>query len=244
MEFADIHIHALYGVDDGAKTKAVMQKMIDRSYSDGVRLLCVTPHFHPGYFGDNIERADWAYQELCNYVQQKYHDMWIFRGNELRYSRECISWLQNGQCRTLNGTRYVLVDFSEMEEARNISEGLDRLLNAGYRPVLAHVERYRSLWGKMKEIRAYHENGILLQMDTQSPLGGFGFWTKQQCKRLLTAGLIDMVGSDAHNLGTRPPEMSECYQYIKKRCGRKKAKDLCFGNVMRLLQNSFEGVLD
>lgn len=48
MFFTDIHIHALYGVDDGAKTEAEMQAIVDASYADGIRTLCVTPHFHPG----------------------------------------------------------------------------------------------------------------------------------------------------------------------------------------------------
>ena len=64
MFFTDIHIHALYGVDDGAKTEAEMQAIVDASYADGIRTLCVTPHFHPGYFGDNENHAETAYQRL------------------------------------------------------------------------------------------------------------------------------------------------------------------------------------
>ena len=49
MIFADIHIHALYGVDDGARNKIMMFKMIDAAYKDCTRVMCLTPHFHPGY---------------------------------------------------------------------------------------------------------------------------------------------------------------------------------------------------
>lgn len=124
MFFTDIHIHALYGVDDGAKTEAEMQAIVDASYADGIRTLCVTPHFHPGYFGDNENHAETAYQRLEAYIQQKYPDMELYRGNELRYSRNCVSWLNSRSCHTLNGTQYVLVDFSEAVEAQKISRAL------------------------------------------------------------------------------------------------------------------------
>ena len=55
MDFSDLHIHILCGVDDGAKTEADMYAMADAAYSGGTRIICATPHFHPGYFGDNIK---------------------------------------------------------------------------------------------------------------------------------------------------------------------------------------------
>ena len=61
MEYTDLHIHALFGVDDGAKNEADMRAMVDAAYADGVRTLCVTPHYHPGYFGENCEKIDKAY---------------------------------------------------------------------------------------------------------------------------------------------------------------------------------------
>lgn len=101
-----------------------MQASADASYADGIRTLCVTPHFHPGYFGDTDNYAETAYQRLEACIQQKYPDMELYRGNELRYSRNCVSWLNSRSCYTLNGTQYVLVDFSEAVEAQKISRAL------------------------------------------------------------------------------------------------------------------------
>lgn len=84
MFFTGIHIHALYGVDDGAKTEEEMQAIVDASYADGIRALCVTPHFHPGYFGDNGNQVEATYQRLKAYIQQKYPDMELYQGNELQ----------------------------------------------------------------------------------------------------------------------------------------------------------------
>lgn len=235
MEYADLHIHALYGVDDGAKTEVDMRAMVDASYADGVRTLCMTPHYHPGYFGDNREKIDAAFSALMEYTRQKYPDLELCLGNELRYSRECVSWLNSGQSHTLNGTQYVLVDFSEEAEAKKISGGLERLLNAGYRPVLAHVERYRSLWGQLKLIYSFRENGVLLQVDTQSLLGGFGYLAQRQSKLLLGAGLVELICSDSHDTRRRTPELSRCFQYVQKKYGTDCAQALFHDNGVRLL---------
>lgn len=50
MALADIHIHLLFGVDDGAKDEDEMHAILDAAYQAGTRVLCCTPHFHPGYF--------------------------------------------------------------------------------------------------------------------------------------------------------------------------------------------------
>lgn len=113
MALADIHIHLLFGVDDGAKDEDEMHAMLDSAYQAGTRVLCCTPHFHPGYFGDNYDKANAAFERLSDYVRKTYPDMSLYFGNELRYEPECVSWLRQGVCRTVNGTRYVLVDFSE-----------------------------------------------------------------------------------------------------------------------------------
>lgn len=113
MTLADIHIHLLFGVDDGAKDEDEMHAILDAAYQAGTRVLCCTPHFHPGYFGDNYDKVNAAFKRLSSYVQKTYPDMALYLGNELRYEPECVNWLRQGVCRTVNGTRYVLVDFSE-----------------------------------------------------------------------------------------------------------------------------------
>ena len=235
MYYADLHIHALYGVDDGAKTEEEMKAIVDASYADGVRTLCATPHFHPGYFGNNENQAESAYQSLEVYVQQKHPDMELYRGNELRYSRDCVSWLNSGSCHTLGGTQYVLVDFPETIEAQKISSALEHLLSAGYRPVLAHVERYRALWRQKSPIHSFREKGVLLQVDAQSVLGGFGYLVQRQSKYLLENKLADLICSDGHDVRRRPPELSQCFQLVRKKYGADYANALFCDNGKRLL---------
>lgn len=234
--FADMHLHALYGVDDGAKNEEMMYAMVEAAWKDGSRLLCLTPHFHPGFFGDNRESSAAAFEKLRCYAAEHFPDLKLILANELRYSRGCEDWLARGLCRTFGNTDCLLVDFSESERTSVIEAGLDRLLNAGYIPILAHVERYRDLWGKEKLIRTFRDRGVYIQVDTQSVLGDFGFRTKLAAGRLLADRLVDFIGSDAHDLRHRPPGIQAAYNVIAKKHGPEYAEAVCGRNAMALLR--------
>lgn len=229
MIYADMHNHALFGVDDGAKTEEMMLAMVDASYQDGVRFLCLTPHFHPRGFGDNRNAVLSAYEKLCQKAIERWPGLKLGLGNELRYERGCISWIRDSMCKTMNETNYVLVDFNEAENAEHIHQALGRLLNAGYTPVLAHAERYNKL--RERDVRKFKENGVLIQVDTQSLFRNFGFSVQRRCKRLLKSELVDFAGSDAHDLTNRIPEMSRFYETVKKFCSVEYATALCSKNA-------------
>ena len=118
--FFDLHSHMLCRVDDGTRSEEEMYSMLDRSYADGVRGLFLTPHFSPGMFGDTRETAKESFALLTAYAKEKYPDMELFLGNELGYYDGCQRALEAGDCNTLAGSRYVLVDFSEYEEFNTI----------------------------------------------------------------------------------------------------------------------------
>lgn len=235
MNFADIHMHALYGCDDGAQSMHAMQSMIDAAYSDGTRYICLTPHFHLGYYGKNREKGDAAFTELLAYTKMKYGDLHLAIGNELYYTQSGEQWLQDGSCRTLNDTNYVLVDFSLNEKKRTISDAINRILNAGYHPILAHVERYRELSADMSFVLECRQRGALIQIDSMSISGAFGFGAKRFARKILAHRLADFISSDAHDIEKRPPRISSAYEYIKKKYGHEYADAICFENAKKLI---------
>lgn len=237
MKFVDLHIHLLYGSDDGAKDEKKMREILDAAYADGTRIICATPHFHPGFFGDNRERSAAAFDRLKEYAK-KYDDLTLCLGNELRFSPGCVGWLEKGQCRTLNQSHYVLVDFLENEKADIIMEAMFKILNTGYHPVLAHVERYEKFHHDLREVKALKEMGVLLQIDAWSPFGGWNFGSKMRSRRLLKEGYADLVASDAHDIDKRPPQMSTCYRYVIEKCGKEYAQQLFWGNPIKILQDA------
>lgn len=238
MAFSDIHTHILCFSDDGAADEQIMREMLDRAYEDGTRYICLTPHFHPGYFSDNIEASERAFALLTSYAEERYGDVHLVLGNELRYERGCVSWLAEKKCRPMNKTKYVLIDFNEGESKYNISDGLDGLLGAGYLPILAHAERYRDVDGDMRFFEEYRHRGVLLQVDAGALLGDFGAREHRMAKKLMKHRLVSFVASDAHDLDSRPPGLEDAYWYVEKKYGTAYADAVCFENAYKLFFKS------
>ncbi len=234
--FADIHIHMLPGVDDGAKTMEDALKMLDAARQDGTEIFCLTPHFHPGAFGNNREQVEESYRAFCSAAKEKAPELRLLLGNELRYHPNCLAWIDQGLCRTMNGTSYILVDFSEFEDDKTICTAVYKLLNGGYRPILAHAERYRNLHRDFREIRQFINAGVLIQIDGPSLFGGWGMSAKSRSRRLIKERLVDLVSSDAHDLTARPPQLSHAYEYVCSCCGESYADDLFRNNAMFILE--------
>lgn len=234
MVFADIHSHMLFGVDDGARSSKQMCQMLDMAYDDGVRLLCLTPHYHPGYFGENREAAEKAFAELRAYGE-KYPDLELHLANELRWTHSAIEWLDLEQCRTLGDSLAVLVDFSALEREKDIMNGLDRLLSAGYEPILAHVERYQNLRGKWDTLEQLKRRGVRLQITAGALTGASGLRSGWHAKELARRKLADFVASDAHDPERRRPEISGAYRWLRKKCEETYADALCYENARALL---------
>ncbi len=233
--FFDLHCHMLCNVDDGAKTEKEMYAMLEMAYADGTRALCLTPHFSPYLFGDTYEESEKSFALLCEYAEKKHPDMYLYLGHELGYHGACIEALNEGVCRSLNGTRYVLVDFPETVGFFEIQKAMNLIRQSGYLPILAHTERYRSLHTKMDWIEEFAESGGKIQVNASSVVGSWGMGAKSQWKKLLNRGLIHIISSDGHNLTTRQPKMSVCMEYLKKNCDPQTVRALTWENACSVI---------
>ena len=235
LRFFDMHSHMLCGVDDGAKTPEDMFSMLEMAYEDGVRALCLTPHFSPYHFGDTTEKSQQAFEILSAYVAEKHPDMQLYLGHELGYYHECLEALDSGACRCINNSRYVLVDFPESVMFYELSNAVERLQSAGYFVILAHTERYTCLHKDRKWIEAFVESGGIVQLNASSGCGGWGKPAEKQWKKLLKHGLAHIISSDAHNLTERLPVMSNCLPFLQKHFDDATVADLVWSNACRVV---------
>lgn len=239
MIFADIHNHSLASADDGARSEEIMYKMVDAAYADGTRLLCLTPHFHPICFGDNRQTSLVSFQKLKAYAAQRYPELRLLLGNELRYGPNCDNWIRDGFCRTLGDSFLVLLDFPEAVEQRIIIRGVSQILSMDYCPVLAHAERYPSL--SRNVVRDFLRNGAQIQINAGSLSGGYGI--RRRARKLLRHRLVTLVASDAHDLQYRAPGLSHGYHIACKLTEKDYADQIFYQNAVDLLENNREGLV-
>ena len=232
--FVDIHCHALFGVDDGAPDEITMCEMLRSSYEDGTRALCFTPHCSAEYMPSSAS-VDEAFAKAEQYCKAYLPEMQLYLGNELSYCIEGIKMLAEGQCKTLAGTRYVLLDFFTVPDAVAIVQSVKAMQNAGYIPVVAHAERYGCFHKDKKMLDRLHETGALLQVNAASLFGGVFSPVRRTARRLLSKQQAYVIASDGHDLQVRPPRLSKAYQLVEKKYGEQYAQLLFFENPSRIL---------
>jgi tyrosine-protein phosphatase YwqE len=83
-------------------------------------------------------------------------------------------------------------------EPYQLNEFIFSLTTKGYKPVLAHPERYQFMTLDKAEDLRYR--GVLLQMNILSLIGFYSRSVQVMAHKLVDKGLIDFLGSDCHNL--------------------------------------------
>lgn len=237
VQFFDLHSHMLCGVDDGAKNPEEMYSMLELAYQDGIRAICLTPHYSPYLFGDTTQKSEKAFALLKEYVSKSHPDMRIFLGHELGYFHGCLEALDSGKCRTLNGGRYVLMDFPEQVDFFELRGAVDRVQRAGYFVVLAHTERYRCLFKEFGWIEEFVNCGGIVQINASSVNGSWGKGAAKQWKKLVKKGVAHIVSTDGHNTEKRLPLMSVCMPFLEKHCSPQKLRELTWDNACRVIKD-------
>lgn len=235
--YTDIHTHILYGTDDGPKTQNDMFSMLELAYRDGVRCMCVTPHFNFSFYGDNTQQAKKAYEDLVRHAKEKFPDMHFCLGNEIFYHHGCTAYLKEGVCRSLNKSKYVLVDFPSSQSKFNILSAMKNILGHGYIPIIAHAERYTSLGISVSFIEKLREFGVIIQINAGSITGKNSLRERFFSRRILKKNLCDIIASDSHNLTDRATCMTQAAEYIRLKHGKQAVGLLMQINPSKILNN-------
>ncbi len=233
-QMADIHNHALFCVDDGATDVHMSLQMLAASYQDGVRDICLTPHYD-AEFSVPPARLRARFEELCTAVGETLPDLSLYLGEEVYMSSDCAELLKEEKALCLNGTSYVLVEFSPAVPYEKINTSLHALQMAGFHPILAHAERYSVLVHFPHLVWDLREMRVLVQINASSVTRRTGFRVRRFVRRLLQDRMVDVVASDAHDTQTRPPTLSAAYDRVVRLCGEAYAHKIFYTNPIRCI---------
>lgn len=243
INFVDLHCHALFRVDDGARDEEMMKAMLDLAYADGTRYLCFTPHFKIYEFDSEddmlvqMQRLDRRFKIAYEYVSEKYPDMQLFLGNEIMYHSDIYSSLSTAKCHFLGNSSFALVEFDPDSSAYEIENTVIKLLRKGVRPLIAHIERYTAFIKDIALAKSLKDSGALLQVNARGiikfKLGKVARFIKQALKQQL----VDVVASDAHNDTSFTPQLSKAYSLVAKKFGEAYADKIFHDKPLAILMN-------
>lgn len=229
----DVHVHLLYGMDDGPKTLEEMRALMEAEAENHVKCVVATPHVTPGVYP-----FDWTvYEQRLNEAQEIGEQMTppitVCGGAEILYSTQTCAMLRDGRVPAMAGTNIVLVEFSPAVPYRELYRAVEEIAGTGFLPMLAHVERYRCLvqW-PFRAARMKRKMPVLYQVNAGTFLQRSGLRQRRFIRLLARKRLMDAVGTDAHNTDTRPVCIKDAYPAIRKLCGGRYAQVLTDGSIL------------
>ena len=183
MALIDIHTHILYGVDDGAKDINDSMGLLDEEREQGVDQVILTPHYGPKFGHPDTEVLREKFEAIREKAYKYYPEIQLYLGSELYYQQGTVSDLKQGKALTMNGTRYVLVEFATSDAYSHIYRAVQDFVYAGYIPILAHVERYKAVFGHVDKIVELIETGETYERRTGSfPWNGLSRFPDKKTK--------------------------------------------------------------
>ena len=237
--FTDIHCHVLPKVDDGARSMEQSLEMLSIMYDEGIRSAILTPHYHGGYMQTDIETVRTRFDEL-NAARSRYEKldrMELYLGCEAYYYPSVPEWLAEGRISSMADSDYVLLEFGFTMDRRMIFEGVTAVVNAGYLPIIAHVERYEDIVRDMKNVDELIARGAYLQINSEIFTSGMRM--KSFAKKLLKSGRVHFLATDAHSTGRRAPRLVEAAGYIAKHYGEDLCRKLLIENPEKVICNEY-----
>ena len=187
----DNHSHILYGLDDGVKTQEDSLAILQWLEEQGVSEVWFTPHVMEDV-PNTTEDIRSRFGEL-----KAVYTGGLKLNLAAEYMIDTLFEERLAQKDLLeHGEEVILVETSAIAPPINLWTILDRMLKAGYRPLIAHPERYRYM--EPSDYKELHNMGCLLQMNLPSIVGFYGESARQRAQYLLDKGWYRMVGSDCH----------------------------------------------
>lgn len=215
----DLHCHILPGVDDGSDSPDTSCRMAAMAADCGVRYILATPHCNDPGMPDNYRSKGLlgAFRALQEELDRWNIPIRILSGSEVLARENLPELLEGGRLLTLNGSRYLLVEFYFDEAPQTMDRHLDSILSAGLRPVVAHPERYLCMQDMPELARRWADRGCLLQVNKDSILGSLGEGAYRTAALLLRSGLCTAIASDAHHYRHRNPDLSRLLRDLDRR---------------------------
>lgn len=209
----DLHTHLLPGIDDGASSLSEALLMTKKLAEQEIFTAVCTPHFNPS------ERS------LEDFLRARENAILLMQDSAIKlipgsetYLHEYLFHYQDISPLCIGDTRYLLIEFpvTQRWDIRNEAYVQQLISYYGIIPIIAHIERYKPVFKNIRILKRLRNLGCLIQTNTSAIIERE---KSHLVIKYLKNGYIDVLGSDCHNMKTRPPSFTKALEVIALKAG-------------------------
>lgn len=227
----DFHCHVLFGIDDGAKSLEESIQILSELKKQNVSKVVATPHF----VADFMQTDEFLLkrEEAFLKIKEKACDIEILQGAEVLLVPELFGFADLEKL-CIENTVTLLLEMPFGPWQQWMFDLIDEIKKRGITPVIAHAERYFEK--SMFKYRRFFESGepVYMQFNADSFAK---ILPRRIIRHMLKENVRPVIGSDAHNLGSRSPKMDKAEKVIRSRWFDEGFAEALENNARLLLAN-------
>ena len=211
----DLHSHILPQLDDGSDSVEMSLAMLRREAEQGVDVVCATSHYYAKHSSIPAfcERRAEALERLSAVLTEDLP--WVLPAAEVAYFPHMEEQDLMPLC--IQGTRTLMLEMPFSDWTGLQLETVEALvLDCRYDVVLVHPERFCFSKSNKHKLEKLAELPIGLQVNAGSLLR---WGTRRLALDLLQLAHWPLLGSDCHNLTSRPPNLKEGRKVVMQKLG-------------------------
>ena len=221
----DVHCHVLPEMDDGSKALGVSLAILRQEKEQGVDVVCATSHYYArqNSIPDFCARRSEAMGRLTAAIAESKESLpQILPAAEVAYFSHMEEQDLSPLC--IQGTRTLMLEMPFADWTDLQVEAVEALaLDCGYQVVLVHPERFCFSGSNRSQLRRLAQLPIGLQVNAGSLIR---WQTRRLALDLLQLAPVPLLGSDCHNLTSRPPNLKGGRNIIRKKLGEEFLKQM------------------
>lgn len=212
--YTDFHCHILPGIDDGSPDTDISVKMAEAEKKSGIGRIVATPHFYMSEQSVDsfLRRREYAYEQLSPLIG----DIELICGAEVLYTHSLADADLKKLC--IGDTGYMLIELPYQRLSSDFIRSFRSFANeisSDISLILAHAERYLSFTDEESVYEIIDAADMLVQLNC----GSFRTFSKTSkfVMNMVKNGTAHLLGTDCHNITTRPPDMDTARKAILKK---------------------------
>ncbi len=196
----DIHSHLIPNIDDGVKSWEESLSILANLQSLGINKVITTPHIMSDYYENTPEIIRSNLEILKSKIAKTEGlDIIIEAAAEYYVDERLYKYVEQGEELLSFGSNYILIETSFLNKPVLLLDLIFLLQSKGYKPILAHPERYIYLQEDYNLLDEIINTGTLLQVNINSFVGYYSPKAKNLAEHLVNQKLVNLLGSDIHN---------------------------------------------